>query len=88
MLDQQIQEHITALHLEIENMSKGGSSDGWVAMKARLEDLHQQELDLTNKYAEVTKSLAETRQLIRLAELQQLLEQIESKDNLSETPRY
>jgi chromosome segregation ATPase len=87
-LDQQIQEHISSLKQEIESMSKGGNSDTWVALKAKLEDLHQQESDLTTKYAEVSKSLTETRQLVRLAELQQLLEQIEAKDNLSETPRH
>lgn len=86
-LDQQIQEHISSLQLEIEAMSNGGNSDNWIALKAKLEELHQQESDLTTKYAEVSKSLTDTRQLVRLAELQQQLEQIESKDNLSETPR-
>ncbi len=88
-LDQQIQNQISMLNQEIDAMSKGGGSDNWTVMKGELEELHQQELDLTVKYADVSKSIAETRQSLRLAELQQQLEHIESKDSLSETtPRY
>jgi len=36
---------------------------------------------LTDKYVELSKAIVETRQSIRLAELQQLLEHIESKDS-------
>ena len=62
-------------------MGKGEGSDNWTVMKSELEDLHQQELDLTDKYVELSKAIVETRQSIRLAELQQLLEHIESKDS-------
>ena len=80
-LDQKIQNHISLLNQEIDVMGKGEGSDNWTVMKSELEDLHQQELDLTDKYVELSKAIVETRQSIRLAELQQLLEHIESKDS-------